>query len=422
MFMSLFVMAISLTSCSSDDDEGGPEGSPFTSINLTGTPTGGLVGDEFTFTVTDNNNNVVTADAVIKANGTTITSPHTFTATGNYEIIATYSGKTSNALNVIIDEETSINIVYTPNSDVKTKDLVNFSVYNNLGNNVSSNSTLSVDGTTITSPHQFPVVGDYVVTATYTPASGSTLTASETISVTRGFTKKILLEDYTGTWCQYCPGAAAAIATATNTSYNILTVGYHVSYSSTQGIDPMQIPETVFFAGQYGVNAFPTVFFDGPATTDWNYPNPSQLNSELAETATTGLALDAEVSGNVLNVEVKVGFTAVPTEELKLMLYLVEDNVTTSTPQSGTNQGANYVHKDVLREVYTNQLGDVIPAGSISLSADYTQTFTGLTLPSNISNMSELKVIAFVRKNISGNHYKIMNVQEAALGETKDFD
>ena len=40
------------------------------------------------------------------------------------------------------------------------------------------------------------------------------------------------------------------------------------------------------------------------------------------------------------------------------MVYLAEDNVTTSTPQEGSSDGANYVHRDVLREVYTDQLGD----------------------------------------------------------------
>lgn len=116
------------------------------------------------------------------------------------------------------------------------------------------------------------------------------------------------------------------------------------------------------------------------------------------------------------------------------MVYLVEDNVTSTSAQAGSSEGTSYVHKDVLREVYTNQLGDVIPAGSISLTSDYTQTLSGLTLPTSIDDMSELKVIAFVRNTYTkifvdyfgmtwsdSPHYDIYNVQEVEVGSSVGF-
>ena len=117
------------------------------------------------------------------------------------------------------------------------------------------------------------------------------------------------------------------------------------------------------------------------------------------------------------------------------MVYLIEDNVTTNSAQAGSSQGANYVHRDVLRKVYTDQLGDLIPAGSISFTSNYTKTLSGLALPSNIDDMSQLKVIAFVRNtytktftdyfgtdHVNSPHYDIYNVQEVHMGETADFD
>ena len=173
---------------------------------------------------------------------------------------------------------------------------------------------------------------------------------------------------------------------------------------------------------------------NGPDTR-WNFPSQSQIISELNEDATLGLALDAEIVGGMLNIEVKVGFNQIPSEELQLMIYLAEDNVTSSSAQQGSSQGVDYVHRDVLRKVYTNQLGDAIEAGSISLTSNYTRTFTGLTLPNNIDDMSELKVIAFVRNtytktftdyfgtvHTSSPHYDIYNVQEVHMGESIDFD
>ena len=85
--------------------------------------------------------------------------------------------------------------------------------------------------------------------------------------------------------------------------------------------------------------------------------------------------------------------------------------------------------------MYTDQLGDVIPAGSISLTSEYTRTFTGLTIPGNVDNINELKVVAFVRNtyektftdyfgtvHVNSPHYDIYNVQEVDAGSSIDFD
>jgi hypothetical protein len=196
----------------------------------------------------------------------------------------------------------------------------------------------------------------------------------------------------------------------------------------------MEITETLDWTSHYNVTGFPTVYVNGPDTR-WNYNSPAEVTAELNEDATLGLALSAEIVGGLLNVEINVAFNKIPSEELQLMLYLVENNVTSNSAQAGSSQGVNYVHKDVLREVYTDKYGDDIPAGSISIASNYTRTFTGLTLPSNIDDMSQLKVIAFVRNtytktftdyfgtdHVNSPHYDIYNVQEVHMGETADFD
>ena len=196
----------------------------------------------------------------------------------------------------------------------------------------------------------------------------------------------------------------------------------------------MEIAETSYWSDIYNVTGFPTVYVNGPDTR-WNFPSQSQISSELDEDASLGLALSAEIVGGLLNLEVTVAFNKIPSEELQLMVYLIEDNVTTNSAQAGSSQGADYVHRDVLRKVYTDQLGDLIPAGSISFTSNYTKTLSGLALPSNIDDMSQLKVIAFVRNtytktftdyfgtdHVNSPHYDIYNVQEVHMGETADFD
>ena len=418
LVLSLFIVTSLFMSCSSNDSGD----SQITSINLSANANGGLVNDAITFTVQDNKGNDITAEASITIDGSALSSnPYTFSQKGVYRVEATYSDLTSNALTITIDQEESITLSFSPNIAVENK-MVSFVVTNNLGFNVTGSSTFTVASAEVSNPYMFSATGDYVVEASY-----NGFTDSQTITVARGFTKKALLEDFTGTWCPNCPPAAAAVANAVNGDSNVFGVGYHYN-------DPMEITETRDWTNHYNVTGFPTVYVNGPDTR-WNYNSTAQVTAELNEDATLGLGLSAEIVGGMLNVEVKVGFNRIPSEELQLMLYLVEDNVTSSSAQAGSSQGVNYVHKDVLREVYTDKYGDDIPAGSISISSNYTRTFTGLTLPSNIDDMSQLKVIAFVRNtytktftdyfgdtHTNSPHYDIYNVQEVHMGETIDFD
>jgi len=414
---------------SSDDGSGGGDGGggDATSITLTAGSSSIFVNEQVAFTVIDDLGNDVTAQANVKINNVTVTNPYVFTQLGSFQVVATYSGLSSNSVTVLVHSQADLSLFFSANP-ATTDQMVTFTALNNLGEDVTSETTFSLDGTTISNPYQFSNLGENTVDASY-----NSFTASDVITITRSFTKKALLEDFTGTWCPNCPPAAAALESATSGSDNVFGVSYHDGVGGYP--DPMEIPETAFWSGYYNVTGFPTVYVSGPDTR-WNFPNMTQVNNELAETATCGLALDVTMVGGQLNVEVKVAFNNfVSGEELKLMLYLVEDNVVTNSPQAGSSQGTSFVHKDVLREVYTNQLGDVIPTESISISQEYVRNFTGLVIPANVDDISNLKVIAYVRNTYTKTftdyfndvhenspHYDIFNVQEVEVGSSIDFD
>ena len=334
----------------------------------------------------------------------------------------------------------------TASNEVNIGSAVTFTVQSDVNTDVTSASSFELDGATTSNPITFSQLGSFTVVATYEGLTSNTLTItvvdipasepSDTSSFTASgapttYTKKALLEDFTGTWCPQCPPAGSAIANAMSGNSNIFGVGYHAGGG---GSEPMTIPETAFWSGYYNVTGFPTVYVNGPDTR-WNYNSMSQVNNELAETATVGLAVDAALVGGKLDLEVKVGFNTAANEAVQLMIYLVEDNVTTSTAQAGSSQGVNYVHRDVLREVYTDQLGDAIEASNAMAGGVLTRTLTGLDLPSNVDDIANLKVIAFVRNTYTQTfvdyfdnthtdspHYDIYNVQEVHVGETQAFD
>ncbi|CAM4119007.1 hypothetical protein FLAN108750_11395 [Flavobacterium antarcticum] len=108
LFLFLAVASMTaFTSCSSDDDSSGPATDPnaATSVILSSNVETVQVGEMFTFVLTDNKNNIVTASADTKfyADNVVLTSPtFTPTAPGSFTIRATY--KNTNGLELASNE------------------------------------------------------------------------------------------------------------------------------------------------------------------------------------------------------------------------------------------------------------------------------------------------------------------------------
>jgi len=67
-----------------------------------------------------------------------------------------------------------------------------------------------------------------------------------------------LVEGATGTWCTFCPGSALAMNELLTNGHNVAIVHYHDA-----GSDPFIIPASQARVNYYGVNTFPTSYFDG---------------------------------------------------------------------------------------------------------------------------------------------------------------
>jgi hypothetical protein len=433
-FLNFLLLGVLISSCSSgDEDTGSGNGNgngDVTSITLSTASNEVSTGAQVAFVVTGDDDSDLTNSSSIKVDGQSVSNPFSFNLEGTYQVYATYNGLTSNTLSISVSDIPPSEIILSFNRECySTGNTADFTVIDNFFNTVTTDAEVTVNGTVTNNSYVFSTDGTYEFVATYQGLTSNTVTFDVTAdsAAPTTYTKKVLLEDFTGTWCPQCPPAAAAISNAMEENSNTFGVGYHDG-------DPMQISETSFWSSYYNVTGFPTVYVNGPDTR-WNFPNMGQVNNELAETAILGLALETSlVSGN-LNIDVEVGFNATPNEQVQLMVYLVEDNVTSSSAQAGSSLGTNYVHRDVLREVYTNQLGDPIEASSSVAGCVYTRSFTGLDLPSNIDDINNLKVIAFVRNTYTKTfvdyfgdthsnspHYDIYNVQQVPVGESQAFD
>jgi len=422
----VLTLVIFAFACSSSDDGSGSGngggGATATSITVSGNASSVFVGEPVTFTVVDNIGANVTSSSELKIAGAVISNPYTFNTVGSYNVTAT-SGSLTNSTTITVEEvPTPSSITMTTNTNAFWYDTegATFVVTDNLGNNLTGLATYTAESGTLNNPATFSSAGVYNAYATYTLPDGSTLTSNtvELNAVASTHTTKVMIEDYTGTWCGYCPRVASALEDAVNQNGNIIPVAIHDD-------NQMLFPYANQMENIFGVNGFPTAKIN--RTSTWN-ENFNQLTAYINTRQNMGLAINSSLSGNTISAEVKVHYDLKVNSQNRIVVYLLENglvynqvnyyNGDSSSPwyQTG-NPIVGFVHDHVARTVFTDVFGDAIPAANTETGATYTANYS-LTVPASVQNTSNLELVAFV----VGPDNKALNIQKADLGQNKDFD
>ena len=418
LLLVAFISTLILTSCSSDG------GSEPTTVTINSDFTSRYVNEVITFTATDGGGNNVTANAVFHVNNTAITgNTYTSATVGSFTVKATYSGATSQNLTISFSAVpiplTSISIT----SSLQTVEVgapLTFTCTGNNGVNLSSLSTFYVNGTQITGDTFTPTAaGTLNVYATHTPSGGSILTAS-TIQVTVNpiinFNKRVLIEDFTGTWCQFCPRVSHAIDLVKAQTSDATIVAIH------RGNDPYNFSGASALENQIGLVGYPTAMLN--RTTEWAFPEPSNIaqavNLTTGANPKIGVALTTSTSGNTSSVQVKVKF-GTNFSNLKLVVYALEDNLiynqtNSTTYYGGGNPLVGFEHDHVVRAVLTSSiLGEAI-TGNTNYNDEFSKSFT-YTIPSTV-NASNVHFVAVVLNSSN----TALNSRSAGANATQSFE
>lgn len=412
------------TSCSGDSDSGSG-----TTVTVSSNFTTRYVNENITLTATDGDGNNVTSEAIFYVNNTAISgNVYTSATAGTFVIKATYEGATSQNLNVTFNVApvplTSISVTSNPTS-IDAGGVLNFVCLGNNGSSVTATSTFYVNGTAITgSSFTTTTAGTLDIFATHVNSLGETLT-SPTIQVVVNnvinFNKRVLIEDFTGTWCQYCPRVSYAIELVNAQTSDATIVAIH-RYNSS--IDPFNFSGATDLENQIGLSGYPTAMLN--RTTEWNYPETATTSISQAVNLTSGVnpklgvAMETTTSGNTSTVNVKVKFGK-NFSNLKLVVYALEDNLiynqTNSTSYyGGANPIVGFEHDHVLRAVLSSSiLGETI-TGSTNLNDEFSKSFT-YNIPANV-NASNVRFVAFVIDSSN----KALNSREAGPNETQSFE
>lgn len=252
---------------------------------------------------------------------------------------------------------------------------------------------------------------------------------SQTIVSTDAENKKVILEEFTGIHCGYCPdGHRLANLVAEANPGNVFLINIHTGSFATPGAGEPDFNTEwgAAIANQTGLTGYPAGTINrhlfagmqqGSGTAMSRGDFATAAGMALAEPSYVNLGVEATVDFSVtpalLTVHVEAFYTGTDAPASnKLNVALVQDSIL--GPQSGMSAnpdyvvGDQYLHMHALRHLLTGQWGDDITTTSQGTFIDRTYTWE---IPSSINevilNPNQLHIIAFIAETeqevISGN-------------------
>ena len=294
--------------------------------------------------------------------------------------------------------------------------LISFEMIDIDGNNITSSTSFIVNNQLINgNTISYDNIGTHEVYADYSIDSQNYSTDSKGFNIVEPI-NKVIVEDYTGTWCGYCPPVANAIYELKEVYDNIISVGIHNN-------DELTIDQESDLRSELGISGFPSARLN--RTISWLDPYQfSEVNSLLSEENNVAISINSTLE----NVELGVDLRIVSNVELvnhKLVIYLVESNliydqanyfnyVEDSYFYNLGNPIENYSHQDVLRKSITNISGNILEL--IQPLTDYKFNFNVELNPDFV--VENLAIVAIV---VDSNN-NALNSQYGEVNSFQDFN
>jgi hypothetical protein len=421
------VIALFTYSCSSDDGGGTPTpgdggGSGITSITVAVSNSSIELGGSVTFTVTANDGSNVTSNSTILVNNSSIQgASYTPPMAGTYAVTATNGSLTSSAVSLEVTPSILTALrVESVSTSIKIGDTADFVVIGTdaFGNDstVTGAATISVNGVQIDGNRfMATVMGDLEATATKDVLTSAIFTlpvVDETAPAT--FARNAVIEDFTGTWCGWCPRVSYGIEQVEAASDRVFAIAAHSG-------DNMENSYSSALVSQFNPGgSYPTAVINRDAV--WTYPEPdnvAQATNLATGTTSTGLSLNSMLVGNQLKVYVSSAF-AQSTTGAKLVVLVLEDGIVASQGNytsyyGGVDPIPQFEHNHTLRHSMTNVLGDAI-ANTAANSKN--QHVFDIPVPSLVNDRSKMTLVAM----IVGSDNKVLNATGAHVGTDKDYE
>ncbi|TDS51081.1 Omp28-related outer membrane protein [Myroides indicus] len=310
VLLSLLFSTSLFISCSSSDDDT----SPSNTLSLIANKTTILINEEVSFTVKGDDKNI--EDASLYINNQIVEGlKHSFETTGEYKVVAKKEGYAdSNIITIQVNEEHG------------------------------------------TEGENNEVDEDYVPTGD------------------EAYVHKVVVEDFTGTWCVWCPRVAYSIEKAVEEfGKKIVPIAIHRGNidPSAWNYDPFNFNGSGSLENKLGVTGYPAVFIN--RIKSWKYPedkNTSDPGKYLNNKTSIGIKISSELSQNSGTVSLDIAFSETFNEELKYIIYILEDNLI----YDQDNATEHYGGADVIKDFVFN---DVVRTSTDILGSPLSNTTKG---------------------------------------------
>lgn len=265
------------------------------------------------------------------------------------------------------------------------------------------------------------ITGIFDVKAQYNLAGTMTNTPSQTFEIFIP-KRKVLIEDYTGTWCVFCPRMTTFVEEAMELTEYVSVVSIHGNsiYTST---DPFTIDEGMFLKDFFEVPGYP-----------WGIINRDEVwdESDIVPQIIASAGIDADVSigissrsvGTNVTIDVKVISESLM-DSSKLVVFLLEDGILYDQANAYDDDPlspwfemgdpiVDFQHDQVLIRSLTDPLGDAIPVTAALNEIGFSYTATLLSS----HNMANLSLVVMVVEQDN----TVRNSQFSRVGENKAFE
>ncbi len=378
--------------------------------------------EEITFTITGDDGVNYSSLATLFVNQEEVSgTTFTFSEEGTYEVSASYLGTTSNTLTYNVVDSASITIIVNGTKFLRDQ-TVAFTLVNGAGEDITDEAVFYIDDTAIAgSQFSSNTVGDFTVYAEYTSA-GETFTTEEKSFAVFIPRRKVVVEDYTGSWCGFCPRVAAAILAVQEVTEYTTVVAIHKTSAGSP--DPMHFDDFETLEDEYDVGGLPQARIDRSVV--WSNPHPITDVTATAGTDTdSAISISSAINGSELTVTANVIYENGSSNGDKIVIYLLEDGILYDQTNYYNDDSSSiyfglgdpipdFEHNEVLRDAMTATLGDAIPVtGALET---YTKNVS-ITLPAEY--VKENLTIAVMLVDSNNTAY---NSQHGHVNEFIDFE
>ena len=238
-----------------------------------------------------------------------------------------------------------------------------------------------------------------------------TLSFAQTIVSTSPENKKVVLEEFTGIHCVWCPdGHAIAQAIQNNNPGNVFLINIHSGGFATPGVgEPdFRVPDGNGIRIFYGVNSYPSGMvnrhiFSGSSPVMGRGSWTGSANQILSQGSYVNVGIEAEINVTTreLTAHVEAYYTGnSPASTNKLNVALLQNN--TLGPQTGGGMGDEYVHMHRLVDLITGQWGATVSPTTTGTFIDETYTYTIPAAYNNVPvELADMELVAFLTETNS---------------------